>query len=86
MARTAIHPGEHLAEELKELGISVVDAARHLNVPADHMTKVLDAECPITHDLALRLSEWLHTSPEFWLNLQSLYDTRLTRRAPSAGR
>jgi plasmid maintenance system antidote protein VapI len=38
MARTPIHPGEHLAEELKELGISAADFARQLDVPVNRIT------------------------------------------------
>jgi plasmid maintenance system antidote protein VapI len=32
MARTAIHPGEHLADELKELKMSAVELARQIDV------------------------------------------------------
>jgi plasmid maintenance system antidote protein VapI len=28
----------------------------------------------------LRLGHWFGTSPEFWLNLQALYELRLARR------
>jgi len=33
MPLTMIHPGEHLAEELSELGMSAAELARRLNVP-----------------------------------------------------
>jgi hypothetical protein len=33
MARSAIHPGEHLAEELEELGMSAAELARRLKGP-----------------------------------------------------
>ena len=39
MARTPIHPGEHLAEELKELGISAAEFARQINVPTNRVTQ-----------------------------------------------
>ena len=38
MAISAIHPGEHLAEELKELGISAAQLARNLDVPTNRVT------------------------------------------------
>jgi antitoxin HigA-1 len=79
MARTPIHPGEHLAEELKELGISVAELARQIDVPVNRVTGILNGQRSITADTALRLGHWFGTSPEFWLNLQKLYELRLAR-------
>jgi len=72
----AIHPGRHLAEELKELGMSAAELARKLDVPASRMTGVLNGQRAITGDTALRLAHFFGTSAEFWLNLQSLYELR----------
>jgi antitoxin HigA-1 len=80
MARTPIHPGEHLAEELKELGISAAELARQIDVPVNRVTGILNGARGITADSALRLGHWFGTSPEFWLNLQALYELRLARR------
>jgi addiction module HigA family antidote len=79
MARTPIHPGEHLAEELKELGISAADLAR-LDVPVNRVTGIINGQRSVTADTALRLGHWFGTSPEFWLNLQTLYELRLARQ------
>ena len=73
MALTAIHPGEHLAEELKELGMSAAELARQLDVPTNRVTEILNGRRSITGDTALRLAHFFGTTPEFWLNLQSLY-------------
>jgi addiction module HigA family antidote len=80
MALTAIHPGEHLAEELKELGISATGLARKLGVPPNRITAILNGQRAITGDTALRLAHFFGTSPEFWLNLQSLYELRLAQK------
>jgi antitoxin HigA-1 len=80
MARTAIHPGEHLAEELKELGISAAELARQIDVPVNRVTGIINGQRAITADTALRLGHWFGTSPEFWLNLQKLYELRLARK------
>jgi antitoxin HigA-1 len=80
MARTPIHPGEHLAEELDELGISAAELARQLDVPVNRVTGILNGQRGITADTALRLGHWFGTSPEFWLNLQKLYELRLAER------
>jgi antitoxin HigA-1 len=80
MARTPIHPGEHLAEELRELGISAAELARQIDVPVNRVTGILNGQRGVTADTALRLGHWFGTSPEFWLNLQTLYELRLARR------
>jgi len=80
MAATAIHPGEHLAEELKELGISAAELARNLEVPTNRITGILNGQRAITGDTALRLAHFFGTSAEFWLNLQSLYELRLAQK------
>ena len=79
MARTPIHPGEHLAEELRELDISAAELARQIDVPVNRVTGIINGQRGITADTALRLGHWFGTSPEFWLNLQKLYELRLAR-------
>ena len=83
MARTPIHPGEHLAEELKELGMSAAELARQIDVPVNRVTGIINGQRAITADTALRLGHWFGTSPEFWLNLQKLYELRLARQGPA---
>ena len=80
MAMTPIHPGEHLAEELKELGMSAAELARKLNVPTNRITAILNGQRAITGDTALRLAHFFGTSAEFWLNLQSLYELRMAQK------
>jgi len=77
MALTAIHPGEHLAEELKELKMSAAELARKMAVPTNRITGILNGRRAITGDTALRLAHFFGTSAEFWLNLQSLYELRI---------
>jgi addiction module HigA family antidote len=81
---TAIHPGAHLAEELKELGMSAAELARKLDVPTNRITGILNGQRAITGDTALRLAHFFGTSAEFWLNLQSLYELRIAQK--KAGR
>ena len=80
MARTAIHPGEHLAEELEALGMSAAALARQLKVPTNRVTEILNGQRAITGDTALRLAHFFGTSAEFWLNLQMLFELRLAER------
>ncbi len=79
MARSAIHPGEHLAEQLGELGMSAAELGRRIKVPTNRITGILNGQRAVTGDTALRLAHFFGTSPEFWLNLQNLYELRLAK-------
>ena len=77
MARTAIHPGVHLRDELNERGITPTELARQIQVPPNRITGILNGTRGITGDTALRLGHWFAMNPQFWLNLQSSYDLRV---------
>ena len=70
IARTLIHPGEHLAEDLKVLDMSAAELARQIDVPVNRVTGIINGQRSITADTALRLGHWFDICPEFWLNLQ----------------
>ena len=76
----AIHPGEHLAEELRELKMSAAELARQIDVPTNRVTQILNGTRAITGDTALRLGHFFGTSAQFWLNLQSLYELRRSQQ------
>ncbi|MCX5891255.1 MAG: HigA family addiction module antitoxin [Deltaproteobacteria bacterium] len=80
MGRSAIHPGEHLAEQLGELDMSAAELARQLKVPTNRITEILNGQRAVTGDTALRLGHFFGTSPEFWMNLQKLYELRLAEQ------
>lgn len=79
--RTPTHPGEHIAVELEELGMSATQLARQLHIPANRITEIIRGRRSVTADTALRLAAWLGTTPEFWMNLQSNYDLRTAELA-----
>jgi antitoxin HigA-1 len=79
MTRPAIHPGEILADELEGIGISPTELARQLRVPANRISQIVAGKRAITGDTALRLGHWFGNSPQFWLNLQALYELRLAQ-------
>ena len=80
MARTPIHPGEILADELEELGMSALALAKALHVPHNRISQILAGRRGITADTALRLSRFFGTTPGFWLNLQKSYELRLAEQ------
>jgi addiction module HigA family antidote len=79
MTRPAIHPGEILADEIQELGISAAELARRLHVPTNRITEIIKGKRAITADTALRLGYWFGTGPELWINLQKSYELRLAQ-------
>jgi addiction module HigA family antidote len=79
-----IHPGEILADELKELDISPTELARQIDVPPNRISQIVNGKRAITGDTALRLGHWFGTSAQFWLNLQAAYEIELAQQ--SAGR
>jgi addiction module HigA family antidote len=80
MARTPIHPGEVPAEELDQLGVSPTVLSRQIRVPANRISQIINGKRAITGDTALRLAHWFGTSPQFWMNLQALYDVRVAEQ------
>lgn len=84
MARSAIHPGQHLAEQLEALEMSAAELARQIKVPTNRVTQILNGERAITGDTALRLGHFLGTSAEFWLNLQKIYELRTAEQEAAA--
>lgn len=78
-AATPIHPGEHLAEILDELGISQYRLAKAIGVPPIRISEIVRRRRSITADTALRVGTALGMTPEFWLNLQRMYDLEVAR-------
>lgn len=77
LAGPAIHPGEILAGELAEIGVSASQLARAIDVPVNRVTQILQGRRAITADTALRLGRWFGTGPEIWLDLQTDYELRI---------
>ncbi len=76
-----IHPGEILADELAEIGVTAAELARQIDVPANRISQIVNGKRAITGDTALRLGHWFGMSPRFWINLQSAYDLEVAEAA-----
>ena len=75
-----IHPGEHLQEIIEELGISQYRLAKTIGVPPIRINAIIKRRRSITADTALRIGRALGTTPDYWLNLQRMYDIDMARR------
>ena len=71
-----VHPGEILADELDELGLSANAFAKALGVPTNRITAILNGQRGVTADTALRLARYFGTGAQLWLNLQKSYELR----------
>ena len=80
MARTPIHPGEILADELEEIGLSAKRLAEVIEVPPNRLYQILAGKRNVTADTALRLGRYFGMSAHFWMNLQSAYELDLAQQ------
>jgi addiction module HigA family antidote len=74
MTRELIHPGEFLADELEEIGITPTELSRQIDVPPNRISQIVRGKRDVTADTALRLGRFFGTGPELWMNLQKAYD------------
>ena len=79
-----IHPGQILADELHELGLTARAFAAALKVPHNRISAILNGQRGISADTALRLATYFGTEPQFWMNLQQAYDLKTTEAAKGA--
>lgn len=78
--RVSTHPGEILKEEfLEPLEITQVAFAKHLEIPVQRVNEIVRGKRGITPETAWLFSQALGTSPQFWLNLQNVYDLTSNR-------
>jgi antitoxin HigA-1 len=79
-----VHPGQILADELRELGLTARAFAGALKVPHNRISAILNGQRGISADTALRLAAYFGTEPQFWMNLQQAYDLKTTEAAKGA--
>ena len=84
----AIPPGEYLAEEIAERGISQKELARRMGRPLNAINEIIHGKKSITAETALQLEDVMPEIPaRFWLNLETDYQLTkalLSRRAKVA--
>jgi antitoxin HigA-1 len=80
MARTPIHPGEILADELEETGLSAKKLADVIDVPPNRLYQLMAGKRNMTADTALRLGQYFGMTADFWMNLQTAYELDVARQ------
>lgn len=77
-----LHPGEILREEfIIPYGLTAGKVAKACGVPRTRIERIVNEEKGVSGDTALRLGRLFRTSPEFWMNLQALYEVQTAKRA-----
>jgi addiction module HigA family antidote len=80
--RVTTHPGAILLKEyLEPMDLTQKELADHLDIPIQRVNEIVRGKRGISPDTAWLLSGAFDTSPEFWLNLQAMYD--LSNNRPS---
>lgn len=78
--RTPSHPGEILREEfLAPLGLSQVFLASHLGISVQRVNELVKGKRGVTPETAWLLAQAFRTTPEFWINLQTVHDLAKSR-------
>lgn len=80
MLQRVVHPGEVLAGELEELGITPTELARQIDVPPNRVSQIIAGKRKITGDTALRLGHWFGVAPQFWMNLQTQFELAIAEQ------
>jgi addiction module HigA family antidote len=76
-----VSPGEMLRDEfLVPMGITKCYLARCIGVSPQRIGEIVRGRRSITPDTDLRLCKFFNLSSGYWLRIQELYDTEMTRR------
>ena len=82
MMKNPPHPGEGLKDEMEALGLSVAEFAKALGVTRQQLYRLINGDCGITAEMAMRLEMVVGSSADFWLRLQMNYDLAQIRNRP----
>jgi len=74
-----VHPGQLLAEDLRDAGISMNQLAKAIQVPMHRISAIVNGQRGITGDTAVRLARYWGTTAEYWMNLQSRYELEVAQ-------
>lgn len=75
MLSRAVHPGEILKDELGEIGVSPERFAREISLPARTVIQIINGQEAISRNVAVRIGKRLGVDPQFWLNLQTNFNS-----------
>ena len=78
------HPGAGLKDDIEALGLSVAEAAKGIGVTRQQLYRVINGECAITPEMAIRLEKAIGSTADAWLRMQMNYDLAQARLRASS--
>jgi addiction module HigA family antidote len=73
-----IHPGQILAEDLADVGVSLDELAAATGAALQDIERIIEGSSAIDVEMALRLAAFFESSPQYWMNLQTQYEIEVT--------
>ena len=75
------HPGRIVRQEcLEELGLSVTEAAKVLDVTRQTLNNLVNEKAAISPEMAIRLEKAFGSTADTWLRMQTAYDLAQARK------
>jgi len=78
------HPGRLVRAEIEELRLSVAEAAKGLGVTRQQLYRIINGECALTPEMAVRLEKAIGSTADAWLRMQMNYDLAQIRLRASS--
>ena len=76
-----VHPGVILTKEfLEPMDLTQTALAAHLGVPVRRINEICRGRRALSAETAWLLAQAFGTSPQFWLNAQSLYELSIAQQ------
>ncbi|MBO4461048.1 MAG: helix-turn-helix domain-containing protein [Clostridiales bacterium] len=75
----AIPPGETIKEQLEYRNMTQKEFAIRMDMSQKHISKLINGEVQLTHEMANRLEMVLGVPAKFWNNLESVYRESIIR-------
>ncbi len=73
------HPGAGLKDDFEALGFSVAEAAKGLGVTRQQLYRVVNGQCAISPEMAVRLEKAIGGTAAGWLRMQINFDLAQAR-------
>ncbi len=77
----AIPPGSTIRDQIVNRGMKQKELALRMDLSEKHVSRLINGQVELTHDVALRLESVLGAPASFWNNLEIIYREKLARIA-----
>jgi addiction module HigA family antidote len=74
------HPGELIGDNLTELDVSIVAAAKALGITRQQLHNLIAGRSAISPEMAVKLEKAIGSTAETWLRMQMSYDLAQVRK------